>query len=318
MPFTFNINDYDNVEPLPLPLEDPSGPALCSIMYSDEYKEALGLLRRLLLLNELSVRAFNLSTHVIELAPAFYTAWNYRYRVVEHLVAEESKLASDAMAPAVWLNRELDWLDEFTLSNPKNYQIWSYRQALIANLHPQPALARELPITQLMVDDDSKNYHVWAHRKWACAHFADWSHERRFALTYIQRDPYNNSAWAHRLATWSHDPWDGEDAFAAEFEWTKELIARVPQNVSSWQYLRGLCALHKWDQTLLQRCMQLCEQYNDESSYALEFYGYLCSRDDVNRGQDAVAAYEKLAETMDPIRSGLWRHKVELLRSKHN
>ena len=317
MSFTFDIKDYEDVTPLPLkPVDGSDTTELCAIMYSDEYKEAMGLLRALLTANELSVRAFNLTTAVIELAPAFYTAWNYRYRIVEHLVSEEKKLGQSDDAAGNWLNRELDWLDEFTLNNPKNYQIWSYREALLAHLHPCPSLSRELPIMQLMVDDDSKNYHVLAHRKWVCAHFNDWSHELQFTQQYITRDVYNNSAWSHRLSVWARAPWTSEQQFQHELEWTEGRIAYVPQNISSWQYLRGLCELHKWDSALLQRSLALAQTYRDESSYALEFYAHLCSMPVVNKPQEAVEAYRLLASEMDPIRSGLWEHKISRITAQ--
>lgn len=49
-------------------------------------------------------------------APAFYTIWNYRFNIVRHMMAESDDTTS-------YLNKELDWLDEVTLNNPKNYQI---------------------------------------------------------------------------------------------------------------------------------------------------------------------------------------------------
>ena len=359
----FNIDDYSDIEPLPLDVpnnatilndddkeekDTGSDAELCRILYSDEYRLLMGIARALIEKNELSVRSLILTSKIIEMVPAFYTIWNFRYRVIENLLNQESKLTSVSTDSegqnkdkfSALLNNELDWLDEVTLSNPKNYQIWSYRQALLKNLHPSPSMKRELPIISLMLDDDTKNYHVWSHRKWCCIFFNDYSNELTFTRAYIERDVYNNSAWNHRMFLFKKLKAQGEGVLNSaaandELEFCMRKIEFVPQNVSSWNYLRGLLELFypkdASDTTAIAHVLKFTEKFianadfvnqgeekwgpdlpEIESSYALEFYAYLKAKDPEGVPV-AIAAYKALARKYDPIREHLWNHKIQLL-----
>lgn len=59
------------------------------------------------------------------------------------------------------LNEELDFMDSFSKDNPKNYQIWFHRRAIIELLGDP---SRELQFCSEVFEVDSKNYHAWAHR----------------------------------------------------------------------------------------------------------------------------------------------------------
>lgn len=125
------MEEYDYSDVKPLPIETDLQDELCRIMYTEDYKRLMGLARALISLNELSPRALQLTAEIIDVAPAFYTIWNYRFNIVRHMMSESEDIV-------LYLNKELDWLDEVTLNNPKNYQIWSYRQSLL-KLHPSPS-----------------------------------------------------------------------------------------------------------------------------------------------------------------------------------
>ncbi len=56
---------------------------------------------------------------------------------------------------------ELDFMDSFSKENPKNYQIWYHRRAIVETLGDS---SRELAFTEEVFEIDSKNYHAWAHR----------------------------------------------------------------------------------------------------------------------------------------------------------
>lgn len=59
------------------------------------------------------------------------------------------------------LNLELDYMDTFAEENPKNYQIWFHRRAIVEKLGDA---SRELAFTAHVFDVDAKNYHAWSHR----------------------------------------------------------------------------------------------------------------------------------------------------------
>lgn len=310
------MDKFEDIEPLPIDtgLQDE----LCRIMYTDEYRETLGLARALLKKGELSERALRLTERVIALAPAFYTIWNYRFDIVMHLAREKGSLGE-------CIDRELNWVDEVTLNNPKNYQIWSYKQALLQK-HPAPKFKRELPILELMIDDDTKNYHVWSFRRWCVLLFQDFSRELSYSDSLIQRDIYNNSAWTHRMFVLKHSE-PAEDQVALEIEYVKDKIELVPQNVSVWSYLRGLhdnFLDSEYDESVLEFAAKFTKNVaeNDyqedelpdiESSHALEFLAsvYASSQD---KKQYAIRAYNALSSKYDPIRKLYWQRQRSLIK----
>ncbi|AQZ18851.1 RAM2 (YKL019W) [Zygosaccharomyces parabailii] len=308
------MEGYEDVEPLPL--DTGSENELCQIMYSDEYKLVVGTARALMEQREYSERAKVLTEKVIDLAPAYYTAWNYRFDIVMHLAGDNT---------AQVLDRELEWLDEVTLNNPKNYQIWSYKEAILKH-HPAPHFKRELPILQMMLDEDTKNYHVWSFRKWCVLFFQDFSQELQYTDELLQRDVYNNSAWTHRMFVLKNTS-PGAEQIASELEYVMTKIDLVPQNVSVWNYLRGLYEnfmgsrydekVLKFAQTFANGAAEAKPDYGElpdvESSYALEFLAQAYALDPLTVDK-AVTAYRGLAAKYDPIRRPMWERKIAKCR----
>ncbi|QLL34166.1 hypothetical protein HG536_0G00230 [Torulaspora globosa] len=310
------MKGFEDVQPLPIVTELPD--ELCQIMYTEEYKQTMGIARALLQKQEYSKRALDLTAKVIGLAPAFYTIWNYRFDIVMHMAEQEEDAAR-------LLNEELDWVDETTLNNPKNYQIWSYKQALLER-HPAPNFKRELPVLELMINDDTKNYHVWSFRKWCVLFFQDFSQELSYSDLLIQKDVYNNSAWTHRMFVLKHSNPDREQ-IDLELDYVKEKIELVPQNVSAWAYLQGLYENFlsgSYDAGILQFAQMLTNNVTDsaespettlpeiESSYALEFLATVYAKTDATK-KKAVKAYQALAAKYDPIREAYWQRQISML-----
>lgn len=310
------MEGYEDVRPLPL--DTGSADELCQIMYSDEYRLAVGTARALMEQREYSERARKLTETVIDLAPAYYTVWNYRFDIVMHLAGG----AGDAAAGAELLNGELEWLDEVTLNNPKNYQIWSYKEAILRR-HPAPLFKRELPILHLMLDEDTKNYHVWSFRKWCVLFFQDFSQELQYTELLLRRDVYNNSAWTHRMFVLRHTSPDAEQ-IASEVEYVTRKIETVPQNVSVWNYLRGLYDTFmqgNYDEKVVQFAKSFTNGVAEtdadgqeplpelECSYALEFLAHMYAQDPATAAK-AARAYGGLAAKYDPIRRPLWERKM--------
>lgn len=52
-------------------------------------------------------------------------------------------------------------MDTFAEENPKNYQIWYHRRAIVER---SGNASRELAFTASVFDVDAKNYHAWSHR----------------------------------------------------------------------------------------------------------------------------------------------------------
>lgn len=328
----FNIKDYEDITPIAIE-SNLGDDELCKILYTDEYKQLMGLARSLLSNNESSVRAFRLTSKIIDLVPAFYTIWNYRFNILSLWINDKQIADSDS-----FIIKELDWLDQVTLNNPKNYQIWSYRQSILTKLmQGQPSLKHELPIIEMMLNDDTKNYHVWSYRKWVIKLTGDYTNELNFVNNLINRDIYNNSAWNHRMfyVKQTHpDPL----FLMQELEYVKTKILLAPQNISSWNYLRGLLSILQSNQMddiynnnnnnnnietfLLQFVSNLSLNPNVsdisnlpdiQSSYALEFLADMYAL----KGEKEVSelCYKYLSIKYDPIRKNYWNHKIKLLSS---
>ncbi|AEY95612.1 FACR094Cp [Eremothecium gossypii FDAG1] len=304
--------NYEDLEPVSLELGAEG--EICQIMYSPEYARVIGLLRALMAADEVSARALALNSTALRMAPSDYTTWNHRYRLVKALYG----------ADAAKLNAELDWLDEFTLGNLKNYQIWSYRQALL-RLHPEPKLLRELPVLHMMLQEDAKNYHVWSYRKWAVLFFGDFRHELEYAAWMIEGDVYNNSAWAHRMFVLKSTTPSASD-IQREVDYACANIELVPQNSSSWNYLRGLYDQFRggrYDEDVVDFALSFTGDLLDSesegnalpeirSSHALELLAHVYSQEKATHDK-ARRAYKGLASAYDPIRRPFWELQLSKL-----
>lgn len=308
------MEGYEDVPPLPL--DTGFKDELCRMMYTDEYRIVVGTARALMERREYSERAKEITGRVIDLAPAYYTAWNYRFDILMHLANGNGEM----------LNQELEWVDEVTLNNPKNYQIWSYKEAILKN-HPSPSFKRELPILQLMLDDDTKNYHVWSFRKWCILFFRDFTHELDITESFLERDVYNNSAWTHRMFVLKNTG-PSPERILEEIEFVKGKIELVPQNISVWTYLRGLYENFlnsNYDDEIIQFAKSFTHGVEDEeqgmnsnveieSSFALEFLAHVYALRGGAMNRKAIQAYKGLAAKYDPIRKNLWERKIARVR----
>lgn len=90
------------------------------------------------------------------------------------------------------LYEELDYLDNFAEENPKNYQLWYHRRAIIELLKDP---SRELSFTETVFEIDAKNYHAWCHRQWVLKTFHLFDQELLFIDKCLEKDIRNNSAW---------------------------------------------------------------------------------------------------------------------------
>jgi Protein prenyltransferase alpha subunit repeat len=113
------------------------------------------LFRAVCATNELSLRALDLTSLIIEMNPSFYSAWLFRVQTLDHLALSSQNLV------AFW-ETEMLWLNALTEVNLKSYQIWQHRQNIISRL---PTVSSE---ELLLLDEflllDPKNYHLWSYR----------------------------------------------------------------------------------------------------------------------------------------------------------
>lgn len=281
--------DWSDIEPV----EMETTPQLCHILYSEEYKTTMALLRLVMLAEEYSERTLLLTDHVIGLVPGHYTVWQYRLQIVK-------LLGKDIL-------QELSWCDDVLLENQKNYQIWHYRQCVIEHYcasHDFDASV-EYAIIDTMLVEDNKNYHVWSYRKWLVQRFDLFNlRELQFVDHMLTVDVRNNSAWNHRFLLMSHN---NALELEKEIQFCSKAIALLPQNALAWNYLQGLL---NSKHTPLLTISPLVAQYRDVSTALLQISAK------INKQQNHKDAHRiDLLQLLqkDPIRANYYHHLIALI-----
>lgn len=175
----------------PVPQNDGPDGGVCAISYPTSFILAYDYMRACWKSGELSPRSLKLSATCLKLNPANYTVWHYRRQCLESLgyldvstaAADDDFSNSTAKAR---IQEDLTLAAQLGGSNPKNYQIWYHRRALLDDFHQKTKtivlgedaavssssaletafLETELAYIADVLEEDSKNYHAWSHRQW--------------------------------------------------------------------------------------------------------------------------------------------------------
>ncbi|CAJ0580466.1 unnamed protein product, partial [Mesorhabditis spiculigera] len=189
------------------------------IAYTDEFKDAFAYLRAVMNSGELTARCFELTTTCVT---------QYRREIIAALGLD--------------LQKEMRFISEMIMENPKNYQVWHHRGCLVEILNKD--FEEELDFTAEVLEDEPKNYHAWQHRLWVIREYKLANQtELDYSTRLIIEDPYNNSAWHYRHVVLAlmgklQDP----ITIDIEENFCKEVAQNVQNNESVWSYLTGLLA----------------------------------------------------------------------------
>ena len=112
---------FDDVEPIP---QDDGPRPIVPIDYPREYARLMGVFRAILKSGERSPRVLELTGDLVEHNAAHYTVWHVRRQCLWALAEGDPDVLGDEMAYAADVARE----------NPKNYQIWYHRRALVERI----------------------------------------------------------------------------------------------------------------------------------------------------------------------------------------
>jgi protein farnesyltransferase/geranylgeranyltransferase type-1 subunit alpha len=132
-------------------------------------------------------------------------------------------------------------------------------------------LEDELEDLQLVLIDEPKNYHAWQYRQWLIRKFGSWKTEWIFTEEMLKADPWNNSAWNHRIFLINND--EGVDLnmeipFLERFiragaignlsilNYLHELVKRAPEDVK-----QALLAVINIDGSLAEAYQSLFKQH---------------------------------------------------------
>lgn len=267
--------------------------------------------RAVLLADELSERAFELTNDALRINAANYTAWVFRRKLIRHLDKD--------------LHAELAFVRDLALSNPKNYQIWHHRREVVTVLNDG---SLELGFTHKALKDDQKNYHAWAHRQWAIDKFDLWDQELSFVDMLLAQDIRNNSAWNQRWFVLHRGQLKrlSNDECQRELEYCFTAIRRTPNNESPWNYVRALWRKYRQREEDSQRheneatccCtqMMLTECLLIQQTCPTCVFAAACLADIYDRqGRTAEcrSVLQHLSSTLDPIRQPYWQLRLSQL-----
>lgn len=278
---------------------------------------------------EYSPRCLRLTQHIISINPAHYTVWLYRFSIVQAL--------------EIPIPEEIEWLNEVSLNNLKNYQIWHHRRLVMDHFVPtiqsSPEKTAELAkseqqFLEQILAEDTKNYHVWSYRQYMVPKLGIFGEsEIAAADELIEEDVRNNSAWSHRffivfsdpkhttagsLST-EPDPKVPADIIDREVQYAQTKILLAPQNQSPWNYLRGVLvkggrAVSSVEAFVDQFVQELGVEDKEKvtSTHGLEFLAEIYA--EKGETEKADLALRRLGEKWDRIRLGYWQWRRQMLK----
>jgi protein farnesyltransferase/geranylgeranyltransferase type-1 subunit alpha len=181
-------------------------------------------------------------THtILDYNDGHYTAWYCRRRALE-----------EAGNPEYYL-MELEFIRQFTLIHPKNYQVWRHRECIVKRIGSvgdeleyltfQGEGREEEGDDNSMDGIDAKNYHAWQYRQWLVKHFAlPLESELSLINRLLSIDAHNNSAWNHRqFIRCMKKEWDAK----SEMEFVDSVISKCKHaNESATKYIQWIKALN--------------------------------------------------------------------------
>lgn len=224
-----------------VPIAQDDGPnPVVPIAYSQDFIDAMSYFRAVQAKKELSRRVLDLTARVIELSPGHYTVWRYRLDTVEKLMTEGDEIDGKDI-----LRDELKFTEDLAETNPKSYQLWHHRQAIVGLLGDG---SKEIEFINSALDADAKNHHAWTYRQWVVKRFNLFDQELDETSKWIDHDIRNNSAWNERFFVLSHkkdifteaDKEASSQAAKLHVKYVLDKLEMAPNNECPWVFLRGL------------------------------------------------------------------------------
>ncbi|OHT08932.1 Protein farnesyltransferase/geranylgeranyltransferase type-1 subunit alpha [Tritrichomonas foetus] len=214
------IPEWSDITPIEIS-DAPEGEPF-HILYNQTYKDLFGYFSALLQKDEISKRALSITERVIKNYTSTYTAWWYKYRILEQLGYDFKK--------------EDKFLNGIIRFNPKSYQAWYYKQWLLDH---EKILRDQIPSLRIIFEQDPKNFHAWSFALWYAKR---WHQEKEvflLAKKMCQSDCRNNSAWNARKTLGDMlniSP-------RSEFEESIESLKAVSKNEATFNF--AIAMIHK-------------------------------------------------------------------------
>lgn len=254
---------FSNVDDIPIvfadvtPVDVATEPTpVAAIDYSaDPWRTVFGYMRAVVVQQqqaaEYSPRTLKLTATSLRLNPANYTVWHFRRQCLYslHSSLPSKSLHDDNDNSNDYIVADLELAASLGGDNPKNYQIWYHRRALlerslvssVSNNDTKTSsvdnnnnygrrqqqflnyVPGELEYLQTVLRADGKNYHAWSHRQWivatatACHNNANRQEEKQ--------EPDEND-----------DVDDNQKLWNSEIDFINDMLYRDVRNNSAWNH----------------------------------------------------------------------------------
>lgn len=260
--------------------------------------------------NVLSKAALECTQKVIEINEGHYTAWYTGLLVTfsNYLRSFRRKVLFSFKDRSL-LENELDFIKEFTLETPKNYQLWQHRQIIVERIDNPEVFLKDLEDTKVQLSLDAKNIHCWQYRQWIVSKVMGDNDVLRYELKYtellLKDDVYNNSAWNHRYflikASESYNA-NKDQCLMDEFDAIIQFLDKsYEDNECFWNYLAVIVQdSQSLKDTVIPRISQLIGSPEDTENY---LYLRFLVRTNITEMNSNIC--EKLKE-LHPINRALW------------
>jgi protein farnesyltransferase/geranylgeranyltransferase type-1 subunit alpha len=265
------------------------------ITYSEQcnfYKvsEIMNYFRAIISSQEVSIRAFNLTTQVINISSGFYAPWHYRRHLFNSLGLE--------------IGLELDFVSDCLKSNPKNYQAWHYRKLLIEK---SSNYTQELKFVDEILETDERNIHAWGHRQLITKKFELWDQELTFIIYFLSSNPRNNSAWHYRffLVSNMNDLGSNEIKYA-ETKYCLEFAMNI-QNESCYKYMENFFITDFAEEVKIKMIGII--DVSGVSEYLLQFLLFVY---ELEGNKTMVDALCRVLEAFDSVHADYWTHRKQI------
>ena len=270
--------EWEDVHPLPL-LQQPGDPF--PVAYTTEYEDMLGYFFAVLERKEVSARAMEITERVIKTIPSHYTAWWFKFYLLERMEYD--------------FDRELEFLNKCIVDCPKSYQSWHYRMWLVERAENKPD---EVAFVRKVFCYDAKNFHAWTYILWFGQKYGA-QPVYQLSLDLIEEDPRNNSAWNGRKTTGDLLGVDPK----TEFKAAADSIRQITKNEASINFA---LAMYEKDPSLLPELRDLAREMverNSENPHALRMQLFVATID--NDRDQITELCKKLCEA-DPLRENYY------------
>lgn len=202
---------------------------------------------------------------MLTLNPEYYTIWNQRRIILQHLFLQSSDQNEDGSADASsrqqgvqkLIASDLRFLIPLLLQYPKCYWIWNHRSWLLDQATIQLASEtsksiwrEELDLVSKMLTRDNRNFHAWDYRRYVVKHLEELAEDTSMAVEefdyttkMIKTNLSNFSAWHNRskLIPRFLDEQDADDQtrrkmLDSEFDLISQALNTDPYDQSLWFY----------------------------------------------------------------------------------